>query len=90
MYDIGRTATAGTDEKGDIRVIVGPPEGEIPGPVIRVDAHPLAVPRIESAARAVLSEMGVERATVTMEDHGALDFIVRARLRTAIGRAIGC
>lgn len=45
--------------------------------------------QIEEVAREVLKEMKVDRGFVRILDKGALDFAVRARMKTAINRARG-
>ena len=44
---------------------------------------------IEAAVRETLAECGVERARLTLSDRGALDFVLRARVETAIARGRG-
>lgn len=43
---------------------------------------------MEKAVKDVLSEMNVKNAKVTVQDFGALDFIIKGRIRTAVRRAI--
>ncbi|MGH4139208.1 citrate lyase acyl carrier protein [Clostridium sp.] len=45
--------------------------------------------QIEKSVKKVLCEMNVANAYVTLKDQGALDFVIRARVKTAIKRAIG-
>ena len=45
-------------------------------------------PQIEKVARDTLVQMHVENAFLKIEDFGALDFVIRARLKTAIKRAL--
>lgn len=44
---------------------------------------------MEKAVRDVLLEMNIKNAKVLVQDFGALDFVIKARTRTAIRRAIG-
>ncbi|WP_291579668.1 citrate lyase acyl carrier protein [Clostridium sp. UBA6640] len=44
---------------------------------------------MEIAVREALSELNVENAKVEVEDFGALDFVIKARVKTAIKRARG-
>lgn len=82
-------ATAGTAESGDARVTVRPNTGggltlELRGPsVIRYGDE------IRAAALSILSALGVAEAAVTIEEKGALDATIRARLAAACGRAAG-
>jgi len=43
---------------------------------------------IEKAVRDVLMEMNIGNIKVKLEDDGALDFTIRARVRTAVRRAL--
>ena len=43
---------------------------------------------IEKAVMEVLAELKIENAHIKVEDFGALDFIIKARTKTAINRAI--
>lgn len=43
---------------------------------------------MEKAVREVLVEMNVENAKVLVQDFGALDFVIKARTRTAVRRAM--
>jgi len=42
---------------------------------------------MEKAVREALTELAVENAAVTVKDFGALDFAIRARVKTAVKRA---
>jgi len=80
-------ATAGTAESGDARVTVRPNAGgglalELRGPsVIRYGDE------IRAAALSILGALGVAEASITIEEKGALDATIRARLAAACGRA---
>jgi len=45
--------------------------------------------QIEKSVKDVLNEMNIKNAHVTLKDQGALDFVIRARVKTAIRRAQG-
>lgn len=45
--------------------------------------------QIEESVKEVLYEMKVANAYITLKDQGALDFVIRARVKTAIKRAKG-
>jgi citrate lyase subunit gamma (acyl carrier protein) len=45
--------------------------------------------KIDAAVRDVLSEMGVESASVRVVDRGALECVIRARVETAVKRCGG-
>ena len=44
--------------------------------------------QIEKSVKEVLEEMNVKNALAKLKDEGALDFVIRARVKTAIKRAI--
>jgi len=80
-------ATAGTAESGDARVTVRPNAGkglalELRGPsVVRYGEA------IRAAATATLGAMGITDASVAIEEKGALDATIQARLAAACARA---
>ncbi len=43
---------------------------------------------MEKAVRDVLLEMNIKNAKVLVQDFGALDFVIRGRVRTAVRRAM--
>jgi citrate lyase subunit gamma (acyl carrier protein) len=45
--------------------------------------------QIEKSVKDVLDEMNIKNAQVSLKDYGALDFVIRARVTTAIRRAQG-
>ena len=85
MAKIIRTAAAGTEESGDLRVTVAPAE------TLRLTLHSTLHAQvgaaIEQTVRQVLAEQEITGADVLVEDKGALDWILRARLETALLRA---
>lgn len=83
--DILRKATAGTGESSDALVSVSSAdtlEIEITSVVYNQYAQ-----AIESAVRQTLSELGVERGKVCVNDRGAIDCVIQARVETAVRRA---
>lgn len=80
-------AFAGTLESSDLQVRIAPnPEGVID---IALDS---SVQKqfggaIERLVRQVLSSMGVESAQLEIEDKGALDCVIKARVQAAVMRA---
>mgnify|MGYP004554970161 FL=1 len=44
---------------------------------------------IQKAIREALSEMNVKAANVKVDDFGSLDFVIKARIKTAVKRARG-
>lgn len=85
MAKLIRTAAAGTEDSADVRVTVAPAE------TLRLTLHSTLHAQfgaaIEQTVRQVLTEQEIDCADVLVEDKGALDWILRARLETALGRA---
>lgn len=82
---IGRSAAAGSLESSDAMVTISPGEGltvEIESVVMKQFG-----PAIEAAVRQELARQGVEDAQVRVQDKGALECTIRARVETAILRA---
>lgn len=81
-----RSAVAGSTENGDCYIEIAPNEKGL-----ELDIHSTLIlqfgEKIKETVNLVLSESGVQNAKVTVDDHGALDWILRARLETAIARA---
>ncbi|NMA18375.1 MAG: citrate lyase acyl carrier protein [Clostridiaceae bacterium] len=81
-----KKAQAGTLESGDVLVTVKPSDTlmiEIESPVARQFGDAM-----ERSARDVLESMGIYEGAVHLADQGALDCTLRARLHTAIHRAL--
>jgi len=80
-------ATAGTAESGDARVTVVPRPGE----GLSLELNGPSIPRfgveIRVLALATLSALGVSDALVSIDEKGALDATIQARLAAACGRA---
>ena len=80
-------ASAGTAESGDARVTVRPN----PGKGLTLELHGPSVVRygegIKAAAAATLGELGITDAMVSIDEKGALDATIRARLAAACVRA---
>lgn len=80
-----KTAAAGTLESSDALVTVEPGEG------VRITVSSVVQkqfgPSIERAVRETLGELSVTGANVTVQDRGALDCTLRARVETAVRRA---
>ena len=88
MSQIIHPATAGTLESSDVYVQIAPGTGGID---IRLDSVVQAQfgEEILSVIREVLRDCGVEDACLTVQDRGALDCVIRARVETAILRGKG-
>lgn len=84
---IVKVATAGSLESNDALIILRPAEKEGIELVLESIVEKQFANRIREVAVEVLTEFQVEQALVHIQDRGALDFILRARLETAIIRA---
>ena len=88
MNPILRSASAGTLESSDVFVEIAPADNGI-----EIDLNSVVQAQfgddIQTVVREVLSECGVENARLTIQDRGALDCVIRARVETAIIRGKG-
>lgn len=82
-----KSATAGTLESMDCLVTV---TETAPGTGISLTLEGSSVTRfrtaMEKTVRAVLDSMGVKDLDVKVQDHGALDIVLEARVETAVKR----
>lgn len=85
--NITKQAITGTLESSDIMITVGPGEGGID---IELDSSVDMYyhEQIMKEMNAVFSEMDVASVSVHAVDHGALDGTIRARMTTALKRAM--
>lgn len=89
---IVRNGQAGTLESGDVMVIVSPraPEAQLQ-PELELEVHSIVEAQygeeIRRVVRETLSGLGVADARVTIQDRGALDYCIRARVEAAAHRA---
>ncbi|CAH0530849.1 Citrate lyase acyl carrier protein [Allocatenococcus thiocycli] len=80
-------AFAGTLESSDLQVRISPnPEGDL-DIVIDSTVYKQFGKAIELLVRDVLNSFGVSSAIVEIEDKGALDCVIKARVQAAILRA---
>ncbi|PKL23917.1 MAG: citrate lyase acyl carrier protein [Spirochaetae bacterium HGW-Spirochaetae-3] len=86
---IENEASAGTAESGDARVTVRPNKGGGLSLELRGPSATRYGEDIKAVAIATLSSLGVLDADVSIEEKGALDATIRARLSAAVGRAAG-
>ena len=85
--NIKTSAVAGTLESSDVYVKVEPCERleiEIESVVYNQFAQ-----QIEQSVREVTRELGVESGKISVNDKGAIDCVIKARVETAIKRAGG-
>lgn len=85
--NIHRRGQAGTMQSSDLMVIVEPADGlviEIESTVKKQFEH-----LIRARVELVLARLGAERLRVSINDRGALDYAIEARLEAALQRAGG-
>ena len=86
--EIKKIASAGTKESSDVYVEIEPGFGELDiqlESVVKVQYGAA----IEATVRDVLQELEVTDACVRVNDRGALDCVIRARVETAVLRGKG-
>lgn len=85
---ITNIAKAGTLESNDVYIVVEPIEGNN----VEIDLESIVLAQFGKQIHEVLNEtaslMGMEGIRITAKDRGALDYTIKARLETAIRRAI--
>ena len=88
MAEIVQRACAGTMESSDVYVEI---ESGREGIQLRLESvvRQQFGEAIRETVRAVLAELGVENANVSVRDRGALDCVIRARVETAVRRGRG-
>lgn len=86
--NIVRNGQAGTLESSDVLVIVSPGH---PGSGLHLEVNSIVEEQFGDQIRRVVEEtvskLGVRDVRVTIQDRGALDYCLRARLEAAISRA---
>jgi len=90
MSKLIREARAGTDDRGDTIIKLGPAEdGSGISVTIKSKVEALFYEQIETSVKEILLEYGIEDAVVDVNDKSALDYVIRARTEAAILRATG-
>jgi citrate lyase subunit gamma (acyl carrier protein) len=86
---IVKTGIAGTMESSDVLITVSP--GRIDGVEIEIDSVVIKQfgKQIRAVTKETLENLGVTDAFVSLQDKGALDCTIRARLEAAAHRAAG-
>ncbi len=89
MSDIEKTARAGRDEKGDVLVTLTP--NEAGGREIQLQSSVKALfgRHLQQRVEQTLAELDVNNVRVQVQDRGALDFVLMARLECAIRQFCG-
>ena len=81
-------AQAGSLESGDALVRVSPSEDGTLSVIVESKVSPRFSGAIERAVREAAAEIGVYAGRFEVVDRGALDFVLRARVTTALRRAM--
>ena len=84
---IKKPASAGTLESSDVFVSVAPNEGGGIDIELESEVEALFGDAMEAAVRRELALAGITEAAVRLQDHGALDCVIAARVRCALYRA---
>jgi len=83
---IVREALAGTQESSDLMVKIAPADGEL-----EIVIHSEVIKQFGDQIRQVVNEtlhaLEVRQGLIIVEDKGALDCVIRARLQSAVLRA---
>lgn len=80
-------AMAGTLESSDVQIAISPNPGRGIEIDLESDVKAQFGEAIEATVRSVLEEFAVTEAAVRLLDKGALDCVIRARLRCALCRS---
>ena len=84
--NIVREALAGTQESSDLMVKIAPAHGEL-----EIVIHSEVIKQFGEQIRQVVNDtlraMNVHQGLIIIEDKGALDCVIRARLQSALLRA---
>lgn len=80
-------AVAGTLESSDVQIAIAPNPGRGVEIDLESDVKAQFGDSIEETVRSVLAEFDIADASVRLLDKGALDCVIRARLRCAICRS---
>lgn len=85
--ELKKPAMAGTLESSDVQITLRPNLGQGIQINLQSDVKAMFGEAIEATVRAVLEEFDVKDALVDVNDKGALDFAIRARMQCAVCRA---
>ena len=85
--ELKKPAMAGTLESSDVQITLRPNPGKGIQIDLKSDVKAMFGDAIEASIRSVLAEFNVKDAFVDVNDKGALDFAIRARMECAVCRA---
>ncbi|MBN3206618.1 MULTISPECIES: citrate lyase acyl carrier protein [Pectobacterium] len=83
---IVKESLAGTFESSDLLVKVAPADGKLTV-VINSEVMKQFGHQIKQVVNDTLKELGVQDGTIIVDDKGALDCVIRARVQSAVLRA---
>ncbi|KFF70470.1 citrate lyase subunit gamma [Pectobacterium brasiliense] len=83
---IVKESLAGTFESSDLLVKVAPADGKLTV-VINSEVMKQFGHQIKQVVNDTLKELGVQEGTIIVDDKGALDCVIRARVQSAVLRA---
>jgi len=83
------SAHAGTLESSDVYIQINPIEEDIVEIELQSSVAELYDDMIEELVRDTLKQMNISGVHVNIQDKGALDFVIKARLQAAVYRACG-
>jgi len=78
--------TAGSEAKGDCRITVAPADALRIG--VKTKAQSLVAPGIQTVVEKTLAQYGSPSLAVSVEDFGALDYVLAARMETSIRESL--
>ncbi|MCD8148956.1 MAG: citrate lyase acyl carrier protein [Clostridiales bacterium] len=85
---IQRNAVSGTESPGDLTVRVEPSDALL-DIYVQSKVDYLFLDSIRKAVKDTAESLQVHNATIMINDFGALDYVIRARVETALRRAGG-
>ncbi|MBA0157725.1 citrate lyase acyl carrier protein [Pectobacterium versatile] len=85
---IVKESLAGTFESSDLLVKVAPADGKLTV-VINSEVMKQFGHQIKQVVNDTLKALGVQEGTIIVDDKGALDCVIRARVQSAVLRAAG-
>lgn len=86
--EIKNKATAGSLESSDVQVLVEPNQGGIELEIESLVFNQFGQ-EIERTVREVLDDFNVSNIKILINDKGAVDYVIKARVETALKRAEG-
>ncbi|MDS0526493.1 citrate lyase acyl carrier protein [Clostridium sp. SHJSY1] len=85
--EIKKTVMAGTLESSDVTVVIEPNKEKEVAIKLKSSVEKQFGDQIRKVILETLKELNVESAIVRVEDKGALDCVIKARVQTAVLRA---